>query len=149
MIKMKTGEKGIALIKHFEGFSSTVYLCPASKPTIGYGHLVRQHEVSLFDGRVMSDKEATVLLHEDLLRFEEGVHRYVTVPLTQNQFDALVCFTYNLGCSALKRSTLRRLLNLGDYAGVPEQLNRWNKASGHVLWGLVLRRKAEGELFNG
>jgi len=73
----------------------------------------------------------------------------VTVPLEQNQFDALVSWTYNLGPSNLNRSTALKLLNMSEYDGVPAQLKRWNKAGGKVLDGLVRRREAEAEMFKG
>ncbi|MNH36694.1 Lysozyme RrrD [compost metagenome] len=80
-------------------------------------------------------------------RFEPEVERLITSPLNQNQWDALVSFTYNLGAANLESSTLRRLLNAGNYASAAEQFPRWNKAGGKVLAGLVRRRAAERDLF--
>jgi lysozyme len=73
----------------------------------------------------------------------------VTTPLSQNQFDALVSWVYNLGGGNLKASTLLKVLNSGDFNGVPAQLMRWNKAGGKVLEGLTRRRQAEADLFSG
>ena len=147
---MKTSDMGLSLIKSFEGFSAKPYLCPAGVPTIGYGATYYP------DGRrvTMQDRPVTVAQATDMLRsmltsYEAGVNRYVQVPLTQGQFDALVSFAYNLGLSALKSSTLLRLLNLRDYAGAAAQFLRWNRAGGKVLPGLTRRREAERKLFVG
>ena len=147
---MKTSDMGLSLIQQFEGFSAKPYLCPAGVPTIGYGATYYP------DGRrvTMQDRPVTVAQATDMLRsmltsYEAGVNRYVQVPLTQGQFDALVSFAYNLGLSALKSSTLLRLLNLRDYAGAAAQFLRWNRAGGKVLPGLTRRREAERKLFVG
>jgi lysozyme len=83
----------------------------------------------------------------DLVRFERAVQRAVTVPLTDNQFAALVSFTFNLGEGALQKSTLLKLLNAGDYNSVPSELQKWVKAGGQTLAGLVKRRMAEADLW--
>ena len=88
------------------------------------------------------------LLAEDLAEFEKYVDNLVDVPLTQNQFDALVAWTFNLGPTNLSESTLLKKLNAGDYDSVPSEMKRWNKAGGEVLEGLVRRREAEAALFN-
>ena len=88
------------------------------------------------------------LLAEDLAEFEKYVDTYVTVALTQNQFDALVSWTFNLGPGNLKESTMLKKLNQGLYAEVPDEMRRWNKAGGKVLEGLIRRREAEAKLFN-
>ena len=143
-----TSENGINLIKQFEGFAPEPYLCPAGKLTVGYGHIVKQNEKKSYESRVLTEKECTVLLKRDILRYEKAVDKYITVMITQNQFDALVSFTYNLGTGALKRSTLRRKLNLGEFAGIPNEIQRWNKCNGKPLAGLTRRREAEAKLFN-
>ena len=147
---MKTSDMGLSLIKSFEGFSSKPYLCPAGVPTIGYGATYYP------DGRrvTMQDRPVTVAQATDMLRsmlasYEAGVSRYVLVPVTQGQFDALVSFAYNVGLSALKDSTLLRLVNARDYAGAAAQFARWNRAGGKVLPGLTRRREAERKLFVG
>lgn len=132
-------QDGIDLIKRFEGFSSTVYICPAGYPTIGYGHLVRDNEKF---GKI-SQEEAEALLRVDVESAERAVLRLIKVPLNDGQFDALVSFTYNLGSGALQCSTLRRKVNRQAHAEVPEQLLRWVWAGGRRLRGLVSRREFE------
>lgn len=132
-------QDGIDLIKRFEGFSPTVYICPAGYPTIGYGHLVRDHETF----EEISQEEAEALLRIDVESAERAVLRLIKVPLTDGQFDALVSFTYNLGSGALQCSTLRRKVNRQAHAEVPEQLMRWVWAGGRKLKGLVRRRDTE------
>ena len=139
---MKTGSKGIKLIKEFEGFKSQAYLCPANVWTIGYGTTS-----GVKKGQMVTEEQAIKLLQDDLAKFEKAVKNLVRVPLNQDQFDALVAFVYNIGVGAFSRSTLLSLLNQGNYEAVPEQLLRWNKAGGRVLNGLTRRRQAEGKLF--
>jgi len=135
-------EEGLNLIKRFEGFSSTVYICPAGYPTIGYGHVVLAHEQDQFETGI-SQAEATELLRKDVRIAERAVLRLISVPLTDGQFDALVSFTFNLGAGALQRSTLRRKVNRGEHKGVPTELMKWVWAAGRRMPGLVRRRKAE------
>lgn len=139
---MKTGNKGIELIKHFEGCELEAYKCPAGVWTIGYGHIKGVHE-----GMKITEMQAEEMLKSELHEYEGYINDYVTVPLNQNQFDAMVSWVYNLGGGNLKASTLLKVLNSGDYAGVPEQMLRWNKAGGKVLEGLTRRRQAEADLF--
>lgn len=96
---------------------------------------------------VITEEMAEAWLKRDLAECEEIVGRLVTVPLTENQFSALVSFVYNLGGTALKRSTLLKKLNAGDYVGAAEQLGRWIRGGGKELAGLVRRREAEMRLF--
>ena len=147
---MKTSDKGLALIKSFEGFSAKPYLCPAGVPTIGYGatYYPDGRRVTMQD-RPVTEADATAMLRAMLASYEAGVSRYVLVPVTQGQFDALVSFAYNIGLSALKNSTLLRVLNLRDYAGAAAQFARWNRANGKVLPGLTRRREAERVMFLG
>jgi lysozyme len=135
-------QSGLELIKHFEGFSSTIYICPAGYPTIGYGHVVLAHE-DFSQG--ITEAEAENLLRQDVATAERAVLRLIHVPLTDEQFDALVSFTYNLGSGALQRSTLRRVINRHHHVGVPRQLRRWVYAGGRKLKGLVRRREAEAQ----
>ena len=147
---MKTSDKGLALLKQFEGFSARPYLCPAGVPTIGYGatYYPDGKKVTLRD-KPVTEADATAMLRSMLVQYENGVSRYVQVPITQGQFDALVSFAYNLGLAALKGSTLLRLVNERNYVGAAAQFSRWNKASGKVLPGLTRRREAERKLFVG
>jgi lysozyme len=141
---MVTSEEGASLIKKFEGCKLEAYQCAAGVWTIGYGHT---KEVS--EGDVISQFEAEDLLTYDLQEFEGYVLDYVSVPLKQNEFDALVSWTFNLGSGNLRSSTLLKKLNDHKYKEVPTEIRRWNKAAGKVLDGLVRRREAESLLFQG
>lgn len=143
----RTGKDGIALIKEFEGFQPRRYICPAGKPTIGYGHVIQPEEKF----GTLTEQQATDLLMRDLVVYEREVMQQVRVPLTQEQFDALVSFTYNLGGASLMQSTLLKLLNKGDYRGACSEFAKWCKArvNGRLvtLGGLKRRREAEAKLF--
>lgn len=139
-------QEGLDLIKRFEGFSSTIYICPAGYPTIGYGHVVRDEEKGRFDTGI-DQEQGEELLRRDAHVAERAVLRLITVPLTDGQFDALVSFTFNLGSGALQRSTLRRKLNRQDYVSAAGELRRWIWAGGRKLKGLIKRREAEKGLF--
>ena len=147
---MKTSDMGLSLIKSFEGFSARPYLCPAGVPTIGYGatYYPDGRRVTMQD-RPVTEADATAMLRSMLASYEAGVSRYVLAPINQGKFDALVSFAYNLGLSALKSSTLLRLVNARDYAGAASQFGRWNRAGGKVLPGLTRRREAERVMFLG
>lgn len=140
---MRISGKGLELVKTFEGFSATVYHDIAGLPTIGYGHLITKGEVF---SRI-SESEAEVLLLRDITVAERAVERFIHVVLSQQQFDALVSFTFNLGAGALQRSTLRVKLNRGEYDEIPAEMLRWVRAGGLRSEGLVRRRRAEGRLF--
>ncbi|OHX13336.1 lysozyme [Chromobacterium sphagni] len=140
---MQTSNNGINLIKQFEGIRLTAYQDSVGVWTIGYGHT----GADVRSGLTISQNQAEQLLRTDLGRFETGVGQLVTVPLNQNQFDALVSFSYNLGLGNLKSSTLLRLLNNKDYNGAAGQFPLWDKAGGQVLAGLHKRRLAEQALF--
>ena len=137
-------QNGLDLIKRFEGFSRTVYFCPAGYPTIGYGHVVKDDED--FSAGI-DEAQAEELLRQDAQIAERAVLRLINVLLTDGQFDALVSFTYNLGGGALQRSTLRRKINREEHAEVPEQFMRWVWAGGRKLRGLVRRRAAEAGFY--
>jgi lysozyme len=139
---MKISNTGIDLIKHFEGCELKAYICPANVWTIGYGHTK-----GVLDGDVITETQAHEMLVEELKEYESYILNAVEVDLNQNQFDAMVSWVYNLGSGNLNSSTLLKVLNSGDYAGVPEQIMRWNKAGGKVLAGLTKRRQAEANLF--
>jgi len=141
---METSQEGLSLIKKFEGCELESYKCAAGVWTIGYGSTNGVKE-----GMKISPERADMLLLEDVEVFEETINKLVEVPLEQNQFDALVSWTFNLGSTNLKNSTLLKVLNDKDYDGVPAQIKRWNKAGGKVLQGLIRRREAEALLFEG
>ena len=141
---MKTSAEGTALIKKFEGCELEAYQCSANVWTIGYGHTKGVEK-----GDTISKEEAEEMLVEELHEYENYVNEYVNVALSQNQFDALVSWVYNLGPANLKASTMLKVLNDGKYEDVPYQMKRWNKAGGKVLDGLVRRREAEALLYQG
>lgn len=140
---MKASQNCIDLIKKFEGCALKAYLCPSNIPTIGYGHTIG---VKL--GQTITQDEAEKLLKIDLQIHENNVNSLVKVALTQNQFDALVCFEYNVGKYNLQTSTLLRRINEKNFADVPNQLRKWIYGTGKQrLQGLVNRREAEIQLF--
>lgn len=145
-VGMNTSEKGLELIKHFEGFYSKAYRCPAGVWTIGWGHTGLQHkDGTVYPGRTVCKAEAEELLRYDLRQFEARVKRFVQVEVTQGMFDALVSFDFNTG--ALHKSTLLKKLNAGDEAGAAREFDKWTRGGGKVLKGLVRRRAAERKLF--
>ena len=139
---MKISEEGKALIKKFEGCKLDSYRCSANVATIGYGHTK-----GVSDGDTCTQDEADQMLTDDLEEFEGYVDKYVEVDLEQNQFDALVAWTFNLGPANLKSSTMLKVLNEGKHENVPSEMKRWNKAGGETLEGLIRRREAEGLLW--
>lgn len=142
---MKTSQRGIDLIRQFEGERLSAYLCPAGIPTIGVGHTGPDVHM----GMRITAAQSEALLKQDLAKFETGVEKLVTHPITQDQFDALVSFSFNLGLGALKGSTLLKKLNAGDFQGASNEFSKWVNAGGQRLQGLVRRRAAEQMLFRG
>ena len=145
---MKISEKGLNLIKEFEGLRLKPYKDAVGIPTIGYGNTYYEdgRKVSLSDPAI-TEERATELLKMVVKRYEDAINRYVQVPITQNQFDALVSFAYNIGNENVRKSTLMKLLNRKQYTEAADQLLRWNKAGGKTLKGLTRRRQAERVLF--
>ncbi len=147
---MKTGEKGLALIKSFEGFYSKPYKDPIGIPTIGYGftyYLPDRRKVTMQD-RPLTEHQATCMLQEILEGYEGNVLRLVRSKLTQNQFDALVSFTFNLGAANLAKSTLLKKVNINpNDPSIRDEFAKWRLAGGKVFAGLVRRRKAEADLY--
>ncbi|EPC4330611.1 lysozyme [Enterobacter asburiae] len=146
---MQTSDKGIALIKQFEGCKLTAYQDSVGVWTIGYGWTQPVDGKPIRAGMTIKQETAERLLKTGLVSYESDVSRLVKVRLKQGEFDALVSFTYNLGARALSTSTLLRKLNASDYAGAADEFLRWNKAGGKVLNGLARRREAERALFLG
>ncbi|MBF9234677.1 lysozyme [Microvirga alba] len=146
-LSMKTGQKGLALIKEFEGCELKAYRDAVGVLTIGYGHTAAAGAPTPKEGLLITPKDAEDILKRDLGQYERAVIEFVTVPLNQEQFDALVCFTFNLGPKNLRSSTLLKKLNAGDYQSVPSEMRKWVKAGGKTLPGLIRRREAEGLLF--
>lgn len=155
---MKTSPAGIALVKRFEGLHDgdldtpllEPMLDPSGIPTLGWGATYG------FDGdRVTMDHPAITLadademMRHDLLLSERAVERLIDVDIKQHHFDALVSFTYNVGQWNLTTSTLRKVLNGGDFDGAAEEFPKWRKSRGVILRGLVNRRAAERKMFEG
>ena len=134
---MKASRQAIDLIKRFEGFSSKAYLCPAGKWTIGYGTVVKEGHPNV------SEKQAEDMLMDRICDIEEDLSFMLI--LSQNQFDALVSFIYNVGMGAFKKSTMLKKIRAGEPADM--EFERWVYANGRVLEGLKARRKAEKDLW--
>lgn len=145
---MKISNKGLALIKKYEGCKITPYRCPAGLYTVGYGHVIGNGLQLPYEwNRTLSLGEIDELLRTDLARFERGVLRYCPVYLTQSQFDSLVSFSFNLGLGVLQRSTLRQKILRQDGEAAAKEILKYNKAGGQALKGLTRRRQAEYDLF--
>jgi lysozyme len=132
----------VTMIKGFEGFSDTPYP-DADGWSIGFGHYMGPFPTM----QNITMKQAEILLSQDMGEAENAVSNYVKVPLTQNQFDALTSFVYNVGTGNFASSTLLRKLNAGDYAGAAEEFKRWNKSQGKISNALVARRAKEQAVF--
>lgn len=145
---MQISKKGIDLIKQFEGLRLKPYLDVAGIPTIGYGNTYYDNgrRVSLRDEPI-TEERAEVLLGESVRRYADAVSRYVQVSISQNQFDALVSFAYNVGNEALRKSTLLLKLNKWLYKEAGEEFDKWVYANGERVQGLVNRRAQEKALF--
>ena len=138
---MKISSKGVSLIKQFEGCRLIAYKCPAGVWTIGYGHTAGVKE-----GDTITQETADSYLRNDLEKYEKAVMKYDAIyHFNQNQFDALVSFTYNCGVGNLKNLTQSGKRTL---AQISTKLPLYNKAGGVVLRGLQRRRAAEKELFD-
>lgn len=146
---MKTSKKGLDLIKKYEGFVSKPYLCPAQIPTIGYGatHYGNGKKVTMKDPAI-DEEHASCLLNNMIISYENSVKMLVQKPISQNQFDALVSFTYNLGAANLSKSTLLKKLNADpNDKSIKNEFLKWNKAGGKELNGLTRRRHEEALLY--
>ena len=146
---MQTSERGIRLIKHYEGVRNRPYRCPAGLYTVGVGHLIGDGK-SLPDtwNRTFSEAEIDGLLKRDLRRFELGICKMLpNIPLRQSEFDALISFSFNLGLGCFQRSTVRQALLRGDKETAMESLLKYCRAGGKILKGLQLRRQDEKRLF--
>ena len=131
------------MIKKYEGFSATCYVCPGGRLTIGYGHVLSEQERFT----IITEAQAEELLLHDVSLIEDIIKKNIKVPLTQNQFDALISLIYNWGGGNFLRSNGLKKLNEGDYLGAIEEFKDVRKAAGKVLAGLVKRREAEAALF--
>jgi len=147
---MQVSARGLKLIAEFEGLRLNAYPDPGTgnEPwTIGYGTTVYPDGRKVKKGDVITQEQALEYLQHDTKKFSDAVNRAVRVPINQNQFDALVSFTYNLGEGSLNRSTLLTKINSHDLRGAADEFGKWIYASSRVLAGLVRRRNAERDLF--
>lgn len=144
---LKLSQVGIDLIKSFEGCSLKAYICPGDTWTIGWGTTGKVNGKPITEGMTITQKEADDLFLRSLKTYEDAVNKYVKVLINQNQYDALVSFTYNCGPGALQKSNLLKYLNQGDYVKAAKEFQLWNKAGGKVVTGLTRRRAAEKTLF--
>ena len=141
---MKMNEAGIDLIRQFEGCRLTAYKDIVGVWTIGYGATGDD----VCEGLEWTQAQANERLASDLTQFESGVKELVDCELNDNQFSALVCFSYNLGLGSLKSSTLLKKVNDSDFSGAADEFLRWDRAGGQVVPGLLRRRQAERALFS-
>lgn len=144
---MKLSQRGIDLIKQFEGYSSKAYPDPATGGapwTIGYGTTK-----GVKPGMVITAQQAEKMLCDDVAKFESGVSSLITAPTTQGQFDAMVSLAYNIGLGNFGKSTLLKKHNARCYTCAADQFRVWNRANGKVMNGLTKRRAAEREVYMG
>jgi len=151
-------EQGEKLLIEVEGSQCTLYHDHIGLPTIGVGHLLTRDEI--YSGKIwigeqcldyrkgLTEEQVKQLMYADLAPREAELRKLVFVPLTENQFDALVSFAFNIGINAFKKSTLLKTLNKGEYALVPGQMRRWVFAGGKKSMGLANRREKEIKLWN-
>ncbi|WP_244651216.1 glycoside hydrolase family protein [Rhizobium sp. CFBP 8762] len=145
--EMKTSANGRKLIAEHEGNMLTAYQDSVGVWTIGVGHTSAAGAPVVTKGMKITAAQSDEILSRDLANTEKEVRDLLKVSVTQNEFDALVSLGFNIGGTALGKSTLIRKLNAGDWAGAADQFLVWNKAKGRVLAGLTKRRKAERTLF--
>ena len=145
---MVISPKGIEMICRFEGLQLYAYDDGVGVWSIGFGTIVYPSGTRVRKGDICTLEQAKFFMSHDLKKFEHAVDQAVKVSIDQNQFDALVSLTYNIGAGAFRNSTLLKKLNVGDYHGASAQFDVWNKASGRVLQGLVNRRTVERTLFD-
>ena len=141
---IQISKTGIELLKHFEGCELKAYQDSVGVWTIGYGHTK-----GIYEGLEITQSEAEKMLVDELPEYEGYISDKVVPMLQQHEFDALVCWVYNLGPTNLSSSTMLKKLNAGEFKEVPFQMKRWDKAGGQPLLGLTRRRNAEALLFKG
>ena len=139
---MKISEDGLELIKKFEGCETCAYQDSVGVWTIGFGHTKGVEE-----GQTCSIEDAESMLADEMDEYEGYINNMVKVELQQHEFDSLVAWVYNLGPTNLGESTMLKVLNGGQFDRVPDEMNRWTRAGGEILEGLVRRRQAESLMF--
>ena len=145
----KLSQKGLELIKSFEGLSLKPYVCAGGINTIGYGntYYTNGKKVTLQD-KPITKEQAEELLKHSLSTYEKAVDSFCRDDISQNQFDALVSFCYNVGTGALQKSTLIKKVNANPKdVTISDEFMKWNKANGRVLVGLTRRRQSESKLY--
>ena len=140
--KMKISEDGLELIKKFEGCETSAYQDSVGVWTIGFGHTKGVEE-----GQTCSIEDAESMLTDEMDEYDGYINNMVKVDLQQHEFDSLVAWVYNLGPTNLNESTMLKVLNGGQFDRVPDEMNRWTRAGGEILEGLVRRRQAESLMF--
>lgn len=142
---MRISKEGINFIKSLEGFSSKPYKCSANILTIGYGHTGKD----VLENMVVSKKVAEAILVNDLIDFEDNLNSIVrpSINLNQNQFDALISLSYNIGMQAIAESTLIKVLNNAEYKKAANHFLDWIRAGTNIIPGLINRRLKERKLF--
>ncbi len=146
---MKISQKGLDLLKRFEGVRLKPYLCPAGIPTISIGctYYPDGTKVRMTDPEITQARATEIFLNV-LKHYESSVDSFTRDDITQNQFDALVSFAYNVGTGALKKSTLLKKVNANpNDKFIESQFLIWNKVNGVPVKGLTLRRQAESKLY--
>jgi len=141
-------EAGMELIKHYEGWRESPYLCSAARPTIGYGSTWdRNGNAVTLDHPNITKKQGEYLLLREVRHSEEAIKKLIKSELTEGMFSSLCSFIYNVGSGNFQKSTMRMCLNRGQYERAADEFPKWRKAGGKVVKGLVRRRKQERELF--
>lgn len=144
---MKTGPKGLALIKKFESLVLTAYKDAVGIWTIGYGHTAAAGSPKPVAGMKITEREANAILARDLVKYEQAVEARLERVPNQNQFDAMVSLCFNIGPTAFAKSSVARFFDAGNDTKAAASFMAWNKAKGKVLKGLTRRRQAEADLF--
>lgn len=145
---MKPSGNALKLIKQFEGLRLSAYLDAVNIPTIGYGNTRYPDGAKVQMGDKISIEKADAMLFFSLNDFAYWINYSVQVPLTQNQFDALCSFTYNVGVGAFRKSTLLKKINANpNDPAIELEFLKWCKAGGKVLPGLKKRRQAESDFY--
>lgn len=145
---MRISKKGVDLLIELEGLKLRSYKCSADVWTIGLGNTFYENGERVKENEFISEEDAFHLFFLIATKFEKIVNKYVTKNLTQNQFNSLFCFVYNIGETAFKNSTLLRLVNVNPNDGnIAKQFLRWNKIKGNISTGLTNRRIKESNLY--
>jgi lysozyme len=146
---MKISKKGIDLIKSFEGFEPKMYLDSAGLPTIGYGTLIDEADEKCLLTATINEVAAESLLINDVSKYEARIAPMIKVPLSQNQYDAIISFAYNVGTTALRKSTLLTKINIDpNDPTIESEFTKWVFAGGKKIKGLMNRRLKEAELYS-